>query len=38
MAFKVTLKIGTCSYHGWPWDIGSVDRHVLFVVHMVGKG
>jgi hypothetical protein len=38
MAFrKATLKIGTCCYHGWPWDIGSVGRPIFFVAHMLGK-
>jgi hypothetical protein len=23
---KTTLEIGTCSYHGWSWDIGLVGR------------
>jgi hypothetical protein len=27
MAFrKTTIEIGTCNYHGWPWDIGLVSR------------
>jgi len=30
MAFeKATLEIGTCSYHGWPWDIGSPHWHLF---------
>ncbi len=38
MAFReVTFKIGTYSYHDWPWDIGLVGMFVFFVAHMVCK-
>jgi len=23
------LNIGTCNYHGWPWDIGLIGRPPL---------
>jgi len=30
---RVTLEIGTCSYHSWPWDIGLVGRPPLHHFH-----
>jgi hypothetical protein len=34
---KAKLKIGTFSYHGWPWDISSVGRfpYIIFIVFSI---
>jgi hypothetical protein len=30
---KATLEIGTCNYHGWPWDIGLVGKPHWHLFH-----
>jgi hypothetical protein len=32
---KTTLDIGTCSYHGWPWDIGSIGKPHWHLFHHI---
>jgi hypothetical protein len=32
---KVILKIGTCNYHGWQWDISLVNKPPLHHFHHI---
>jgi hypothetical protein len=32
---KATFDIGTCNYHGWPWDIGLINKPHLHIFHCI---
>jgi hypothetical protein len=32
---RVVLEIGTCIYHGWPWDLGLVGMPPLHHFHYI---